>query len=638
MTASSVNRRQALLGTGGAMLATMTAGCTTMARSEGGAKRPNILWLVSEDNNPFIGAYGDKTAHTPNIDALAAQGILYRNAYSNSPVCAPTRFSILTGLYAESCGPAHQMRATAHLPDFLRTYPEHLRAGGYYCTNNDKTDYNCDVEPERIWNEQGGEAHWRGRPDDQPFMSVFNYMRTHESRLFDPVAGRVGPADVDLPAYLPDTPGIRQDYATYYNLMEDMDSMVGEKLAELEADGLAEDTIVFYYSDNGGSLPRSKRYCYDEGLRCALIVRVPEKWRHLAPGAPGSEVSAPVSFVDLAPTLLSLAGLSIPDTMQGTAFMGPAQGAPQTYAFGMRNRMDERYDFVRTATDGRYRYIRNYLPYLPAVQYQSFAWQARGYQDWDRLHREGRLNAIQSRAFEPRPMEEFYDLRHDPDQVNNLASDPAHADAIAQMRAALDAHMLRVNDNGFIPEGMDGVGWEESRAPGAYPLQQVMDLAALAAQADPANLGAMRAALSSERPVLRYWGAMGCVMVGEAAKPARGDLQAAMRRDPSPQVRSAAAEALARMGDAEEAVAVLAGLMSAEQSDPVRLRAINALTLLGEAARPALPQIREAAASDDTYYRSAGRYLAAVLDGNFDPSMQIFEWGANRRSIHSEGK
>ncbi len=231
----------------------------------------------------------DPLTHTPTIDGLARKGLLFRNVYSNAPVCAPSRFGILTGVNPESCAPANQMRAVGHLPSSFPTYPELMRAAGYYCTNNAKTDYNCDVDPNAIWDGQGKAAHWRSREDkSQPFMAVFNYETTHESRLFQVTPGRVTPTMVKLPAFLPDTPGIRQDFASYYNLMEKMDGELGARLAELEADGLSEDTIVFYYSDNRGVLPRSKRYCFDEDLRCAMVVHAPPRWQHLLPGVPAA--------------------------------------------------------------------------------------------------------------------------------------------------------------------------------------------------------------------------------------------------------------------------------------------------------------------------------------------------------------
>ena len=408
---------------------------------------------MSEDNNPWIGAYGDRLARTPNLDALARRGLLYRNAWSAAPVCAPSRFAILTGVHPESCAPANHMRAVARLGGALRTYPELLREAGYYCTNNAKTDYNCDVDPAAIWNESSASAHWRNRPAGAPFMAVFNLGTTHESSLFQPVAGAVAPADVRVPAYLPDTPEIRQDFATYYNLIERMDAEVGARLKELDDAGVADDTIVFYYSDNGGALPRTKRYCYDQGLHCALVVSVPPRWAHLAPAPMGTAVEAPISLVDLAPTLLSIAGIDAPPEMQGAAFLGRRIAPPRTYVFGMRNRMDERYDFVRAASDGRFHYIRNYTPHR-VFQHGAFEWLAKGYQSWEREYLAGRLDAVQQRFFAgERPFEELYDLHRDPDQVRNLAAEPAMARQLEAMRRELDCSPDRDQRQRLHPRG-----------------------------------------------------------------------------------------------------------------------------------------------------------------------------------------
>lgn len=618
---SGLSRRQ-LLRAGVAGAATVAGARALNAQPHG---RPNILWLVSEDNNPRIGAYGDPLAHTPNIDKLAKSGLLFRNAFANAPVCAPSRFGILTGVYPEANAPANHMRARATLPDVIKTYPELLRAAGYYCTNNAKTDYNCDVDPQRIWDASSPDAHWRNRPDGRPFMAVFNFQTTHESRLFEPTPGRIRPQDVKLPAYLPDTPGVRQDFASYYNLMQRMDGEIGAKLAELDAAGLADDTIVFYYSDNGGVLPRSKRYCYDEGLRCAMIVRLPEKWAHLAPQRAGSEVTAPVSFIDLAPTLLSLAGLPIPATMHGRPFLGRTPARPQRYAFGMRNRMDERYDIVRTVGDGRYRYIRNYLPYLPAVQNQAFSWLAGGYQDWDQLHRAGRLSAVQSRAFEPRPYEEFYDLATDPDQIDNRIADRTQRPRIVAMRRALDAHMLRIGDNGLMPEGLATEGYRASRAADAYPLRRIMALAQAAARRDPRKLALLQSSLGDHDITVRWWGATGLAMLGARAKPSATVLAQVMRNDLSPQVRIAAAEACAGIDEPGEAVAILAGLLAGSQPMPVHLQAVNVLTRLGMPARAALPQLRGLLTDDIEYLRNAAQFLIQQLDGSYDPHKPIFD-------------
>jgi arylsulfatase A-like enzyme len=631
---STASRREILAGGAALTAASINPQAIAAAPPSG---RPNILWLVSEDNNPFIGAYGDTLAHTPTLDAMAERGILYRNVYTNAPVCAPTRFSIITGVHPESAGPAHNMRAIAKLPALLRGLPQYLREIGYYCTNNAKTDYNSDLDPATIWDESSKAAHWRNRPANAPFFSVFNHETTHESRLFQPETGRVVPADIRVPAYLPDTPGIRQDFATYYNLMEKMDGEIAAKLAELDAAGLAENTIVFYYSDNGGVLPRSKRYCYDEGHRCAMIVRVPERWRKLAPAEPGSRIEAPVSYIDLAPTVLSIAGIKAPEHMQGSAFLGAHTKTPKRYAFGMRNRMDERYDMVRTITDGRYRYIRNYSPHRPWGQHGAFQWLAKGYQEWEEAHRAGSLNPVQDAFWGKKPFEQFFDLQADRDQITNLIDAPAHATRIGEMRQALDAHMLAINDNGFIPEGSVIEGYNESRRRGAYPLGRAMALAAIAARGDRANLSYLQEQLVEANEVLRYWAATGLLILGEAARSSLTLLQAAMRDDTSPQVRVVAAEAAANLTDDAQAVTILTELLDRHPHPRVRLQALNALTFIGEKARPARAAIGRAARSEDEYLIDAGRYLELVLDGTYRPSTPTIDLEAVTRNANRAG-
>jgi arylsulfatase A-like enzyme len=595
------------------------------AAEDGARSRPNVLWLVSEDNNPFIGAYGDRLAHTPAIDTLAKQGVLYANAFSNAPVCAPTRFGIITGMYAESCGPAHHMRARGRTPAFLHGFPKYLREAGYYCTNNAKTDYNADLDMQAMWDESSPTAHWRNRPKGAPFFAVFNFMTTHESRMFKATEGRVRPQDVRVPPYLPDSPGVRQDIASYYNLMERMDGEVAAQLAALDAAGLAEDTIVFYYSDNGGVLPRSKRYCYDDGLRVALVARFPAKWAHLAPAAAGSTISTPVSLVDLAPTVLTIAGIDPPAHLQGVSLVR-AKGKRTPYAFGMRNRMDERYDMVRTVRDERYRYIRNYAPHRPYGQHQAFEWQMESYRAWQAEHLAGRLNAVQERFFQEKPSEEFYDLRADPDQIDNLIDAPAHAERVARMRTALDEHLLDVNDNGFIPESSPIEGYDASRAPGAYPLQHAMQVADAAIRRDPRQAAQFARLLADANEVIRYWAAQGLLMLKDEAAPAKLALEACFEKDSSPQVRIVAAEALARLGGSDRSVRYLGEVLSTHPDARVRLQALNALTFIGEPARAVLPIIERAIESaGDEYIRSAGRYLSLTLRGTYQPSSPVYQ-------------
>lgn len=616
--------RRSVLAAGGAAAAFATLGGSVRAAAAQPRHRPNILWLVSEDNYPFIGAYGDRLAHTPAIDALAASGVRYANAFANAPVCAPSRFAIITGMCPESAGPAQHMRAEGHIPAFLHGFPKYLRDAGYYCTNNVKTDYNARLDMQAMWNESSETAHWRNRPAGAPFFAVFNFMTTHESRMFRETPGRVRPEDVRVPAYLPDIPEVRRDLASYYNLIERMDGEVAAHLAALESAGLADDTIVFYYSDNGGVQPQSKRYCYEAGMRVALVMRVPARWAHLAPAAPGSVITSPVSHLDLAPTVLSMAGVPTPLYMQGVTLTSTRRVQRRQYVFGGRDRMDERYDMVRTVRDERYRYIRNYAPHRIHGQHVAFSWQMESYRALEASHRAGRLDDYQERFFREKPTEELYDVQADPDQIHNLIEVPEHRKRVAHMRAALNAHMLAVNDNGFIPESSSIEGYDASRVPGAYPLARVLRLADKAIRRDPRNVAELKKLLDDPNEVIRYWAAQGLLMLKSGAAPARARLDACLATDSSIPVRVVAAEAIALLGSPDEPVRYLGGLVESQANARVRLQALNALTWIGEPAQQVLPAIDRAADDGDNYVQNAARYLALVLRRTYTPASQIY--------------
>ena len=582
---------------------------------------PNILWIVSEDNNPYIGAYGDPVAQTPTLDQLAGDGVLYENCFSPAPVCAPTRFTLITGVYATSCGPAEHMRAQGKIPALLRGFPAYLRGAGYYCSNNAKTDYNAPIDMKDTWDESSKQAHWRKRPAGKPFFSVFNHEVTHESQVFPknqagypPLAHPTDPAKVKLPAYHPDTPEMRSDRAHYYDQMARLDQQVASLLKQLEEDGLAEDTIVFYYGDNGGVLPRSKRFCYDSGLHVPLIVRFPKKYAHLAPSKPGSRISAPVGFVDFAPTILSLVGVTPPEHMQGKAFMGALKSEPKKYAFSFRNRMDERYDMVRTARDERYRYIRNFMPHLIYGQHVQYLWQQTGVGVWEKLYRQGKLVGAQKSFWEEKPFEELYDLKNDPDEINNLVHSPSHQEVLKPMRAALERHMLEVRDNGFIPEGSAGEGYLESRNAKNYPLERILQVANLVCLRDTANLPKLIRWMEDENECIRYWAVLGCVMLRGKAKLAEEALRKRLEND-TPQVRIAAAEALCHLGREGKALPVLESLLLKHENPRVRLQAVNVLQNIGKKARPVLSSIEQATKDNDNYVVRAAGYTFAVLKG-----------------------
>ncbi|MFD8531107.1 sulfatase-like hydrolase/transferase [Streptosporangium canum] len=571
------------------------------------ADRPNILWFVSEDCAPHGKALGDGLAHTPTIDRLATEGVVYDNAFSTYPVCAPSRFSIISGVHAQSCGPAHHMRSAPPFPPGLTTYPQVLRAAGYHCTNNAKTDYNCDLDPAVVWDESSERAHWSQAPQGKPFLAVFNCNRTHESALFREDIGPVSPAEVRVPAYLPDTDEIRADFARYYTAVEAMDREFAVRLRELEDAGVLDDTVVLYSSDHSGVAPWTKRFCHDQGLRVPLVIWAPPRWQHLLPSAPGTRITAPVTHIDIAPTLIALGGAEVPVSMQGTSLLA---GSMRRYAFGARDRMDERYDMVRTVRGERYRYIRNYAPHRPTGQHLAYAWQAAGYRSWEEAHRAGTLPPVQRRFFEPKSAEELYDTMADPDHLVNLIDEPAAAERVAAMRIALDEFILRTGDMGFIP---DGLSVED------YPLPEVMVLAELAITRSPANRTAFAAALGNTNAVVRYWGAQGMLMLGPEASAA--DLVPVLD-DPCAQVRIATAEALIHVGLAALGVARLVGELAGPPR--VRLQAVNALTYAGAAAAEALPHLEPLTEDDDTYVRSAARYLVWSLRGEYMPSSPVF--------------
>lgn len=432
---------------------------------------PNILWISAEDLSPRLGAYGDSLARTPNLDRLAEEGTRYTRAFTAAGVCAPSRAAIITGMYQNAIG-AHHMRTTheapglptpyaAVPPPYVKTFTEYLRAAGYYATNNEKEDYQLSATGERgvpftAWDASSDSAHWRGRPDDaQPFFSVFNHTVTHESQVFGPdTATTTDPAAVEVPPYYPDTRDVREELARHYDNIAELDRQVGAVLAQLEEDGLAEETIVVFWGDHGDGLPRAKRWLYDSGLRVPLIVRVPEAYREWAgTGAPGSANDQLVSLMGLGPTMLSLAGAPVPRHMQGRAFLGPQQEAAPDYLFAARDRIDSVYDMVRSARGERYRYIRNFYPEKPYVLHVRYRNQTDIMRELLRLNAAGELKGAARLWMRPsRPPEELYDSEADPHEVRNLASDLAYRDTLQAMRRATSRWMQSIGDLGRVPE------------------------------------------------------------------------------------------------------------------------------------------------------------------------------------------
>lgn len=568
--------------------------------------KPNILWITSEDNGvSWVGCYGGTNAQTPAIDQLAKEGFRYLHCFDNAAVCAPTRSCWITGMYGISNG-TQPMRSRNIIPhDKISYYPDLLRKAGYHTSNPGKTDYNIGGREDKdCWDYKGGKKKsqygWRYRADNQPFFAVVNIGDSHESRAHGAGGAlRNDPDKMRLFSYHPDLPVIRKNYAKYADAVENMDKKVQATIDALKADGLYDETIIVYNSDHGGVMARSKRFLYASGVHCPLIVRIPEKYKHLYPAEqPGDTVSRIVSFIDMPKTWLSLAGATIPETYQGTVFLGAGTEPPPQYHLGFRERADERLDHVRLMRDSRYAYHKNYMPYAPAGQHLAYLWKAPLTPAWEKHHRDGKTDAITGRFFEPRVSEEFYDNKQDFDNVNNLIDDPAHQNKIAELKAALRSKQLELRDSGLLPEKMrerraaaNGVTiYEMVRDENLYPLEAYLDAADLALERDSANLEQFSTWLNNEDEGMRWWAVVGLHLLGNNSKDAVPMLNAALN-DESAEIKIMSAWTLINLGDSESALPTLESMLFEDETAASNTTMLhNVLDWMGE---PALPLVKK---------------------------------------------
>lgn len=574
--------------------------------------RPNVLWLTAEDFSPNLGCYGDAYARTPNLDLLAQAGIRYTHAFATAPVCSPARSCLITGMYASSLG-TQRLRSQFPVPENVRGFSAWLRDAGYYCSNNVKTDYNLRGEQAFIaeaWDESSASADWTKRRPGQPFFAVFNFMTTHQSRTsvwpheqFEREIGaqlspdeRHDPAAADLPPYYPDTAEARRAWARYHDCVTRMDQQVGELLQRLKADGLDDETIVFFYGDHGMGMPRGKRLLHDSGMRVPLIIRFPEKWRQLAPAAPGTASDRLVSFVDFAPSVLSVCGVPVPAHMQGSSFLGPAAGAPRRFVYGARDRVDEVFDLSRSVRDHRWLYIRNFMPHLSWMPPERFSDASTFRQELKKLAAAGQLNANQLTYAAPRrALEELYDTSADPHQLRNLAARLEYHPTLETLRGELRNWLMESRDAGFLTEPQvwerldkRSTPLEMARDEKSYPLARLLAVADLAGREDAAQQ--LPGLLADEDDGVRYWAAVGCSAASRIPEPTRSALRERLS-DPSAVVRIEAASALAAHGETGEALPVLAEGLT-DETPEIALHAARAIELLGPQARPLLPTMQ----------------------------------------------
>jgi N-sulfoglucosamine sulfohydrolase len=604
------------------------------------ANQPNILWITAEDMSATLGCYGDKYATTPNIDKLATESVRYTKAFASAPVCSPSRSCLITGCYPTSLC-TQQMRSGFAIPKTMRGFPALLRARGFYTSNNVKTDYNTGNYADIIkhsWNESSATAHWRKRADkERPFFSIFNLMTSHQSRTMvwpyarfqKEVQSKLStseihdPAKVLLPPYYPDTPLIRREVARFYDCVTAMDKEVGAILQQLADDGLAENTIVFFYSDHGSGMPRHKRALLDSGMHVPLMIRFPKKWQHLATGKPGTTTDRLVSFVDYAPTVLSLTGVPIPEAMQGQPFLGAKNTRPRRYVYGHRDRVDEVRDLARSVRDGRYLYIRNYMPHLGYNQ--PTVWPDNGEirHEFYRLTDEEKMTAPQWHFAAPtRAVEELYDCQVDPQNLRNLADSRKHQAILNRLRAAHRKHIRDTVDLGFLPESeawemfSEKTGWELGQG-GNVKMGAIHRAAAQVGIADEAALAKN---LSSPNASIRYWGAIGLAHRKALRIETKQQLRKALG-DPSPAVRIEAANTLARNGIPNPAIRALIKDLAHENLIIVS-HAARTIELLGEQAIAAKTPM-EAALIRAEKIRPPDLSPVIVLPGDKDLAMFV---------------
>jgi arylsulfatase A-like enzyme len=526
------------------------------------ARQPNILWITLEDTSFFMGCYGDKVAKTPNIDRLAEEGARFTNAFATSPVCSPARSALITGMYVGQLGVGNH-RSVVDIPDFVKGYPAFLRKAGYYCSNHTKNDFNFTDSwhwARKTWDDTSAQASWRNRAPGQPFFSIYNFVDSHQSRTAVNSYTRfkkiyqsqltpeqiTDPNDVTLPPFYHDSPRMRTAFARMYDCMTLVDQQVGELLKELEDDGLAEDTIVFLFADHGQGMPRFKTTPLALGFKVPLIIRVPKKFREIVNLEPGTVCDKIISFVDLGPTVLNMAGLEVPEYMAGVPVLGP-RAVNKKFFYGSMNDHGAAEDHCRSISDGRYFYTRNYMPHLSYVQPQIYN---DGAEILKFMRQDAKAGLLTGAAAEymasRRPAEALYDLQTDPWQTHNLADDPKYRKTLDQFRAWNRQKILEIRELHFLhaweieTRGKDKTVCEIRNDPSVYPLKKILQAAEMTGRGQ-AVLQQQLAALQDPEPMVRYWALIGLQSQDWPANCIQDQL-VKLLDDPAPYVRYEAAK------------------------------------------------------------------------------------------------
>lgn len=572
-------------------------------------ERPNILWVTFEDTSSYeFGCYGNKDVHTPNADSLAAQGIQFMNAWSVAPQSSPARSSLITGCYAPTYGmDVHPVSYDTPADIF---FPQRLREAGYYCTNNSKTHYNSTNNNKACWDECTKTASYNSpkRGKDQPFFAVFNTVTSHMGRVRtfhtdgrrDYTKEGIYTELLTLPSYVPDLPEVRSDYAGHLEAVQDVDTWLGFFLKDLKDKGLDDNTIIFFFSDHGGCVPRGKGYLYESGLKVPLIAYFPEKWKHLANGKSGKDNSL-VNFTDLGPTVLSLAGVKPTKNMQGKAIFGEyASKEERKVQFAFAANQLHHFMPVRAVTDGHIKYMRSYIPYRQFALRNYYQWGMPSNKAWDKLvlgnHN---TNPDWALTFDAHPAEMLFDLDKDPEELHDLSSSPEYAEVLAKMRNELSNHIRSTHDLGFfLPTSRTGHVLYDVVRKEKYPMEELYKLVEAAGIGDIASLPLFEKAIASSHRDMRFWGAVGYAELAHKKQISQcPQALADLLKDEDPYVASEAAYAAAYLGKPQEGIARLIN-PAKEEDRKIGYSSLECISLdptMRDYIRQFLPQLKEAA-------------------------------------------
>jgi len=495
--------------------------------------RPNILWITIEDTSPqFIGCYGNQNARTPVIDNLAKEGVRFTNAFSTGTVCSPSRSTLITGVRSFKMGTGNH-RSSYPIPSFIHGFPYYLRKAGYYTSNNSKTDYNIDSASAftaEAWDESSVKAGWWNRKPGQPFFAVFNYMDSHQSRTMTlsfkdyekkvldqlPASQQISEKEFDVPPFYRDSYAMRRELARVYNALRLTDNKIGALLERLQQDHLRDSTIIIFFADHGEGIPRGKTNGIGLGYHVPFIIWLPAMYRHLSPWEMGGGVTAElIDFEDLAPTMLSLAGEKLPAHLEGRIFLGPDRATPATHLVLSSDRSDNGIDLVRSVTDGRFIYSRNFMPFMPEVRYIRYMEIGEIKQQMRKDLKDHKLNALQKSLFEERPPEFLFDLQSDPWETRNLAKDRKYKAVLEKMRAELDSEILQSRDIHFLPEyelaliAKNTTAYKYRGDDKNYPIRLIYQAASLSGKRGKTVAARQAKLLQSKNKIVRFWAITG---------------------------------------------------------------------------------------------------------------------------------